>query len=344
LSKINENGEKMKRALVTGGCGFIGSNLTKRLVSDGWKVDVVDDMSNGHLELLEGVAMRVVPVDLLQNFYSAVTDRDDKAVLVIQGDFSHKEIIRNISEKMYDVVFHQAAIPRVSYSVENPSLTTDVNIAGTIRLFEACVNNVDRVVWASSSSVYGGAEVLPTGEETQKSPKSPYAWQKSAIEDAARLFGDLYDLDIVCLRYFNVFGPGQYGDSPYSTAISAWCNAIKNGLPLRSDGDGSQSRDMCYVDNAVEANVLAATSNKSFLGSAYNVSCGDRTSNKEVLDFFTNRFSHAVVRHAPWRPGDVMHTQADISKVQRDLGYEVQVRFWEGLERTLRWWGVNEDE
>ncbi|MAG27593.1 hypothetical protein CMI47_18830 [Candidatus Pacearchaeota archaeon] len=344
MSKIKENGEKMKRALVTGGCGFIGSNLAKRLVGEGWKVDIVDDMSNGHLELLDGVSMRVVPADLLQNFYSTVSSRDDDTILVIQGDFSHGAIVKNISDGMYDVVFHQAAIPRVSFSVENPSMTTDINIAGTVRLFEACTGNVNRIVWASSSSVYGGAEVLPTNEETVKAPKSPYAWQKSAIEDVAKLFGELYSLDIVCLRYFNVFGPGQHGDSPYSTAISAWCHAVKNGLPLRSDGDGSQSRDMCYVDNAVDANLLAATSDEKFFGRVYNVSCGDKTTNREILDHFTEKFSHAVVRHAPWRPGDVMHTCADITRISSELGYEPRVRFWDGLRKTLAWWGIEEYE
>ena len=330
----------MKRALVTGGCGFIGSNLTHRLVKEGWQVDIVDDMSNGHLELLEGLNMRVMLADLLSNFYESCVPRETSDVHVIQGDFAHPAVISNIRSEMYDVVFHQAAIPRVLFSVENPGITTDVNIAGTVRLFEACRDCVSRIVWASSSSVYGGADILPTAETTVRNPKSPYAWQKSAIEDIARLFGELYDLDIVCLRYFNVFGPGQYGDSPYSTAVSAWCHATKNNKPLRSDGDGSQSRDLCYIDNAVDANVLAATSDMKFYGKTYNVSCGDQTTNREILDFFMNRFSHTVVRDAPWRLGDVMHTCADISSISNDLGYEPKVRFWEGLERTLAWWGI----
>ena len=334
----------MKRALVTGGCGFIGSNLTHRLVKEGWQVDIVDDMSNGHLELLEGLNMRVVLADLLSNFYESGVARETSDVHVIQGDFAHSAVLSNIRSEMYDVIFHQAAIPRVLFSVENPGVTTDVNIGGTVRLLEACRGSVNRVVWASSSSVYGGADILPTSEATTKNPKSPYAWQKSAIEDITSLFGELYDLDIVCLRYFNVFGPGQYGDSPYSTAVSAWCHATKNGLTLRSDGDGSQSRDMCYIDNAVDANILAATSDMKFYGKAYNVSCGDQTTNREILEFFTNRFGHVIVRDAPWRPGDVMHTCADISSISNDLGYEPTVRFWEGLERTLMWWGIGESD
>ncbi len=333
----------MRKCLVTGGCGFIGSNLVHRLVKEGWFVDVVDNLSNGYLENLEGLKIRVLPNASFLPGYEEVEKekRGDGEVLVISDDFSHPGVLKRIANVKYDVVFHQAAIPRVLYSVENPSITTDVNISGTIRLMESCRSNVDRLVFASSSSVYGGADTLPTSESHLKSPKSPYAWQKSAIEDAASLFCDLYDMDIVCLRYFNVFGPGQRGDSPYSTAVSAWCNAVSEGLPMRSDGDGTQSRDLCYVDNTVDANILAANSNKRFSGDVYNVACGDRTSNIEILDYFLKKFPSALIRQAPWRAGDVMHTQADISKIRDDLGYEPSVRFWEGLERTLSWWGLD---
>ena len=336
----------IKRALVTGGCGFIGSNLVHRLASEGWKVTVVDDMSNGHLELLEGLNVRVIPDPSFWDSFreSGSYSEDDSSVLVVQTDFAHASVLMSVKRKEYDVIFHQAAVPRVSYSVENPSITTDVNIASTIALFESAINSVDRVVWASSSSVYGGADTLPTSEAHEKSPKSPYAWQKSAVEDAAEMFGSLYDLDIVCLRYFNVFGPGQYGDSPYSTAVSAWCNNTKFFKPLRSDGDGTQSRDMCYVDNVVDANIMAANSDITggFMGKCYNIACGDRTSNNEILDYFKRRFSHVIVQDAPWRPGDVMHTQADISRAREDFGYEPKVRFWEGLEKTIEWWNIDE--
>lgn len=335
----------MRKALVTGGCGFIGSNLVHRLVNEGWSVTIVDDMSNGHLELLEGLDFRVVPdAGLYDSFRAVAADSNtftDKTVVVIQDDFANKRVLSLIASGKYNVVFHQAAVPRVSYSVEHPAETTNVNITKTVALFEAARSSVDRVVWASSSSVYGGADNLPTSETESKNPKSPYAWQKSAIEDVAKMFGDLYNLDIVCLRYFNVFGPGQYGDSPYSTAVSAWCNNTKFMKPLRSDGDGSQSRDMCYVDNVVDANILAANSEMKFMGKAYNVACGDRTSNKEILDYFKEKFSHAIVQDAPWRPGDVMHTQADITAIQNDLGYEPRVKFWEGLERTIEWWNID---
>ena len=332
----------MKKCLVTGGCGFIGSHLARRLVKEGWTVEVVDNMSNGYLENLDGLKMRVLPnASFLPDFDKITSESpSEHEVLVISDDFAHQKILERIRDRHYSVVFHQAAIPRVLYSVENPSATTDVNIAGTVRLMEACRNSVDRFVFASSSSVYGGADTLPTSESCPKNPKSPYAWQKSAIEDIAKVFSDLYDMDIVCLRYFNVYGPGQRGDSPYSTAVSAWCNAIKTGQKLRSDGDGSQTRDLCYIDNTVEANVLAANASGKFNGESYNIACGDSTSNREILDYFESKFPDAEVKDAPWRAGDVMHTQADIDAARERFGYEPKVRFWDGLDRTVQWWNL----
>lgn len=329
--------------LVTGGAGFIGSNLVNRLVSLGHNVEVVDDFSNGHLEFLDQNKFRVTPADLLPSFLEAKSDLSDIDVLVIDGDFSHENVLARIVSGVYDIVFHQAAIPRVLFSVENPSETTHTNIGKTVSLFEACINNVDRIVFASSSSVYGGPDTMPIKESAQKNPRSPYAWQKSAIEDCSKVFGELYDLDIVCLRYFNAFGPNQLGDSPYSTAVSAWCNNTRDGKPLRSDGDGTQSRDLCYVDNIVAANILAATSDKKFYGKCYNIACGDRTTNNQILDYFRNNFSHTVVTKAPWRPGDVMHTQADISLARDDLGYDPKVTFWDGLDKTIAWWGIKDE-
>lgn len=332
----------MRKALVTGGCGFIGSNLTKELVKQGWQVDIVDDMSNGHLELLDGLNTRVL---MNGSFYTAYhmqnVERVQEEVLVIQDDFSDDNILSGVYQGVYDVIFHQAAVPRVSYSVEQPWHTTDVNISKTVRLFEAARGSVERIVWASSSSVYGGAENLPTSEDETRTPKSPYAWQKMAIEDFAKLCWDLYSLDIICLRYFNVFGPGQYGDSPYATAVSAWCHATKNNLECRSDGDGTQSRDMCYIDNIVDANILAATAKGPFAGECYNIACNSRVANKEILEYFVSEFG-SKVKNAPWRQGDVMHTQASVIKAKDDFGYEPLVNFWEGLEKTVKWWGLKD--
>jgi len=331
------------KCLVTGGYGFIGSNLVKELANKCFTIDIVDDMSNGHKELLSWEELNIRPV--FPELMSFDTRNDKNLINFYECDFAYDGILKRIASGYYDVIFHLAAIPRVSFSVENPAETTEANLMSTIKLFDAARYGKTKVVFSSSSSVYGGADNLPTKESEPKRPKSPYAWQKSACEDAAKLYCELYDdSNIVCLRYFNVFGPNQYGDSPYSTAISAWCHAIKNDLECRSDGDGTQSRDMCYVDNVVQANILAAKSTLNFGGKCYNVACGDRVSNNEILNYLKNRFGEKVkVRIAPERAGDVKHTQADISKIKKDLGYTVQKRFWEGLEETIKWWGIRYD-
>jgi UDP-glucose 4-epimerase len=333
----------MKTALVTGGCGFIGSNLVKELVKLGWQVDVVDNMSNGHLELLNNLNLRVLPNG---SFFTAFKMQDDikrkkDEVIVIQDDYTDQNVLSAIYQGSYDIIFHQAAMPRVGYSVDNPGQTTYENISKTVQLFESAAKSVKRIVWASSSSVYGGAQNLPTQEDESKNPKSPYAWQKSAIEDFSKIAYDLYGLDVVCLRYFNVFGPGQYGDSPYSTAVSAWCHAIKEEKECRSDGNGEQTRDMCYIDNVVSANILAAMHKKPFKGEVYNIACGRKVSNNEILEHLTERFGKKVkIKNAPERPGDVKHTLASVVKAKRDFGYEPLVHFWEGLEKTIKWWDL----
>jgi len=311
------------RALVTGGCGFIGSNLSAALISGGHKVVIADDLSGARKDFV--------------NFL-----KENEEIEFLPACFSSDAVLEKILNKEIDVVFHNAAIPRVSYSVEQPFETTEVNIGRTVKLLETCRNNVKRFIFASSSSVYGGADIMPTPNNHLKSPKSPYAWQKSSIEDIIKIFVSLYDLDAVCLRYFNVFGPGQFGDSAYSTAVSAWCNAIKHDLPLRSDGTGEQTRDMCYIDNVVQANLKAAAYNNRLIGQCLNVACGDRTSNNEILAFMKARYPKIKIINAPSRPGDVMHTQADISETENIISYAPTVRFWEGLERTLAWWNLND--
>jgi nucleoside-diphosphate-sugar epimerase len=310
------------RALVTGGAGFIGSNLTVGLLDRGYRVDVIDNLSNGYI--------RFVPERL----------RDDN---FFAHDFSSDFVLDKVRNKDYDVVFHLAAMPRVSYSVEHPVETNDINVSRTLRLLDACRGNVKRVVFASSSSVYGLADSLPTKTSTPKNPKSPYALQKSIIEDYLKMYHNLYGLDSVCLRFFNVFGKNQLGDSPYSTAVSAWLTAIMKGVSMRSDGDGSQSRDMCHVDNVVDACVKSAETEMVLTAEPLNVSCGDRTTNKEILQFLLKRFPGSKYHDAPWRLGDVMHTQADISRTFDLIGYRPIVRFWEGLEMTIDWYEKNWD-
>ena len=310
------------RVLVTGCAGFIGSNLVARCFSEGWDVVGIDDMSNGHEEFVpEGI-------------------RNDSARF-LKCDFAAPQVLDQIKNKKFDVVIHLAAVPRVSYSVEHPVETHETNVNKTLALMEACRDNVKRFVFASSSSVYGGADELPTTELMPKNPKSPYALQKSVIEDYLKLYHDLYGLDSVCLRFFNVFGPNQLGDSPYATAVSAWLTAIKSGKKMRSDGDGSQSRDMCYVDNVVDACVRSALHDKKLGAICLNVACGDRTTNKEILDYLRQKYPYAEYYDAPWRPGDVMHTQASLERINETLGYVPLVKIWEGIDRTVSWYENN---
>ena len=313
------------KALVTGGYGFIGSNITQSLIDLGWQVDVVDDMSNGHDEFLERYIGRFQPWIM---------------------DFADPRMLAEIElPGRYDYVFHEAAVPRVSYSVEHPGETADNNTARTVKLMEACKKGgVKRFIFASSSSVYGGADNMPTEETEPKKPVSPYAMQKHHVEEYCQLFNHLYGFDSVCLRYFNVFGPNQYGDSPYSTAVSAWCDAVKYGKPLRSDGDGEQTRDMCYVANVVDANIRAAQYPGKFAGDVFNVACQERTSNNEILEWFKKNFKGIDITHAPTRAGDVKHTCASIEKINQVLGYEPKVKFWEGLEETVHWWQLIDDD
>lgn len=329
-----------KRALVTGGCGFIGSNLAKALIREGWFVTIVDDLSAGRLSQI------LFQPEIDPN--TTVYDIDSGKVII--DDFASDAILESIQAGSYDAVFHLAAIPRVLYSVENPSLTTDTNIGKTVKLLEACTRVIPgrakpSFIFSSSSSVYGGADELPTHESYPTDPKSPYALQKRVIEDYLRVFYNLYGLRSVALRYFNVFGPGQYGDSPYSTAVSAWCHAIKNNESCRLDGDGTQSRDMTYVDNVVSANILAANAmlqkDMRWDGRAYNVGCGSAVTNNEILEFLKSEFGgRVIIKNAPSRQGDVKHTKANISRAKDELGYDPHISFWNGLYRTLQWWNL----
>lgn len=338
----------MSKVLVTGGCGFIGSNLVHQLVRLGWDVDIVDDLSNGVLENLDTLDKRVVTTDTLHLYQDQFEEDDEKQTLVICGDFAHENILQRILDNNYAFVFHLAANPRVQFSVDYPQITTEINVLKTVELFKACADSdIERVVFSSSSAIYGEVDSLPTKEDETCEPESPYGLQKLQGEQYARLFAKLYNLDIVSLRYFNVYGPRQRGGSPYATAVSAWCDALYNEHALRSDGDGSQTRDMVYVGDVVQANICAALTENNVSGKGYNIGSGDSISNNEILDKLREIFGEIDVKNAPWRPGDVMHTLADISNAQEDLGYTSEHTFDEGIEATLSWWDdqfENEDE
>ena len=309
-----------KAILVTGCAGFIGSNFVKQFKKEFSRADIIgiDDLSTGRKKAL------------------------DPKVIFYKGSILNKRLLGKIfSRHKPEYVFHFAALPRVSYSLEEPRKTSEANIIGTVALLEESRRHkVKRFIYSSSSSVYGGAKKLPTSEsENFPDPKSPYALQKYAGEPFCKIFSELFGLDTVCLRYFNVFGPGQYGDSPYSTVISAWLESLY--FPKRKafiEGDGKQSRDFCYVDNAVSANILAMKSKNDLKGEAVNISHGDQITVNEVkkmIEDYTGKKLDLAKR--PPRLGDVRHTRADISKAKKLLGYSLKVDFKEGLKRTVKW-------
>lgn len=310
-----------KTILVTGCAGFIGSNFVAQFHEQFPQTDIVglDDLSTGRL--------------------SAV----NKNIVFYQGTILDTALLENIfSTHKPEYIFHFAALPRVSFSVEHPTETSQANIIGTVALIEAAKNHgAKRLIFSSSSAVYGGAKALPTSEsENPPNPKSPYAWQKYACEPLCKIASELYGLDTVCLRYFNVFGPGQYGDSAYSTVISAWLEALyfpKNKKAFLED-DGEQSRDFCYVDNVVQANILAMKCQQPIKGDVFNVAHGERTTVNEVkklIEEYTGKKLDLEYREA--RIGDVRHTHADISKAKKVLGYEPKINFAEGLKRAVAW-------
>ena len=303
------------RVLITGGSGFIGSNLTVACERQGWEVEVADyDDARLH-EWRDEVPQTQFHV----------------------SDYSDDAVLDRVKDGAYDTIFHLAAVPRVSYSVEHPSFTTDENVGKMVRLLEAASGNCRRFVFSSSSSVYGGANQLPTPETAEINPQSPYALQKIVGETYLNLFSKLYDLDCISLRYFNVFGPRQYGDNAYATVLSAWLQGVKDGTPIRLDGTGEQSRDFCFVQNVVEANILAAVSTHTFTGQAFNIGCGNRISLNDILGIVKELRDVEVV-HAPSRAGDVDHSQADISRAKEVLGYTGSVGFQEGFKKTFEWW------
>ena len=327
------------RALVTGGAGFIGSNLVRELVAIGHQVDVVDDMSNGHMEFLKDLNTRSVLPTLLT---SAQDIRTSTQVLVVHGCFSSPEILARVEAGLYDVIFHLAANPRVSYTVAHPAETTEVNVNFTMKLVQSAsiAKNKPRIVFSSTCAVYGNAAKLPTDEWTEKNPQSPYALQKWTVEQFLKMSSKLYDVDSICLRYFNVYGPNQLGDSPYSTAISSWCDKVSKGLPLRSDGDGEQTRDMIFVDDVVRANIIAANTTFKAYGEAFNIGTGTRVSNNQILNLFRRKFRNLQVVRAPERPGDVKHTQANVANAKAILEFDAKTDLETGLEKTFRWWGI----
>ena len=302
------------KVLVTGGAGFIGSQLVERLLRNGQDVRVLDNFSTGHRANL-----------------AAFSDDVD----VVEGDIQSYERVHN-AVRGCDAVLHQAALPSVPRSIADPLTSHATNATGTLNvLLAARDEDVRRLIFASSSSVYGAVEGLPKRETMPTMPISPYGSAKLAAESYCRSFHEIYGLETVALRYFNVFGPRQDPNSEYAAVIPKFIAAYALGRAPIIFGDGEQSRDFTYVDNIVDAN-LAALDAPGVSGRVYNVACGERiTLNALAAELRGQMGVDVEPVHGPARPGDILHSLADVQRARDELGYEPGVGFPEGLRRTL---------
>ncbi|MBK8942081.1 MAG: SDR family oxidoreductase [Polyangiaceae bacterium] len=302
------------KILVTGGAGFIGSHIVERLVREGHEVKAYDNLSSGKRENLAAVASDVELVE------ADVRDAP-------QLDFYAAGC---------DVIFHEAAVVSVPYSVEHPQETHDVNIQGTLNVLHAAKRRgVKRVVFACSAAIYGDDPEMPKRETMRPQPMSPYGIEKLTSEYYLSVWSQLYGVETVSLRYFNVFGERQDPGSPYSGVISIFVDRALRGAGVTLFGDGGQTRDFVYVGNVVDANVRAATT-PGVAGRAYNVGCGDKTTLLQLLDTIERIVGSKVERtHAPPRAGDIRESIADISKIRAELGYTPAVGVEEGLRRLI---------
>lgn len=306
----------MFKILVTGGAGFIGSHLTETLLRRGHVVRVLDDFSTGKRENLK-------------------FDRAYSSLEIIEGDIRDLGLCQKAT-KGIDYVFHQAALPSVQRSVEDPLGSNSVNVEGTLNILLASrENKVKRVMYASSSSIYGDTPTLPKKEEMPPTPLSPYALQKYVGEQYCRLFYQLYGLETVSLRYFNIFGPRQDPNSIYSAVIPRFIDALLRSQPPTIFGDGEQSRDFTYIENVVQANLLAMAA-EHLHGEAINIACGKRTSLNQLVNVLKKITGSKLspVYEEP-RQGDVKHSLADVRKGKQILNYEPRVGLELGLEKTV---------
>lgn len=310
----------MANYLVTGGAGFIGSNIVQALCERADAVTVLDDFSTGNRANLQHLTGSIKLIE------GTVTDLETCRAAVRGADF----------------VLHQAAVPSVPRSVAEPLRTNEVNATGTLNMLLAARDaRVKRFVFAASSAAYGDSEKLPKSEDMKPSPLSPYAAQKITGEMYCRLFYTLYGLETVALRYFNVFGPRQDPNSEYAAVIPKFIQAIMESRQPTIYGDGEQSRDFTFVQNVVEANLLACSAPQAAAGEVINIACGERISlNQLAKDIQDVLGKPTGVRYAPPRQGDVKHSLADIAKARHLLGYNPGVSFRDGLQRTVAWYAA----
>ncbi|MGD9764796.1 MAG: SDR family oxidoreductase [Candidatus Binatia bacterium] len=306
--------------LITGGAGFIGSHLAEALARDGERVRIFDDFSSGSLENLQ-----------------AVRDR----VEIVEGDLRDLTAVRQAMRGV-TYVLHQGALRSVARSVDDPLSSDAVNVGGTLHVLQAAREcGVSRVIYASSSSVYGDAPALPKRETVCPEPISPYAVSKLAAEHYCRVYKGLYGLTTVSLRYFNVFGARQSPESRYAAVIPLFLRAAWRGEPLEIHGDGEQSRDFTHVDNVVLANRLACAAPGVAGGEVFNVACGERHSLLEIAAYIGRFLGRELSRrHVAPRAGDVRHTEASIESISARLGYRPLVSFAEGMRRTCEWFAA----
>lgn len=303
--------------LVPGGAGFIGSNITKELIKRGEFVRVLDNFATGKRE-------NIFEFKSNQNFE------------LIEGDLRSFHIVRD-AVKGIDFVLHQGALPSVPRSINDPITTNDVNILGTLNILEASKEfGVKRVVYASSSSVYGDSEILPKKENMPVQPLSPYSLSKYTGERYCQIYYNIYGLETVSLRYFNVFGTNQDPTSQYSAVIPKFVKLMKDGKQPKIYGDGSQSRDFTFVSNIVKANILACTADRA-AGQVFNIACGKSFTILQLVEFI-NKILEKNIKPNFDKPriGEVRHSQADIEKATKILNYKVETNFKEGLIQLIK--------
>jgi UDP-N-acetylglucosamine/UDP-N-acetylgalactosamine 4-epimerase len=314
------------RILITGGAGFIGSNLTEHLVSltEIEKVRVLDNLSTGSLKNLENLA-------------------NHSKIEFIEGDIRNYDTCLKACTDI-DLISHQAALGSVPRSINDPLTTNEVNITGTLNIFTAAKEHkIKRVVYAASSSTYGDHPGLPKVEDKIGNPLSPYAVTKYVNELYAKVYASTYGMELIGLRYFNVFGPRQNPQGPYAAVIPLFIKAVLNNEPPVINGDGEHSRDFTFVANAVNANVRALTTvNPEAVNQVYNIAFGERTTLNEVFEMIKGvAGSDLAPLYGPERKGDVMHSLADISKAKTLLGYQPLTSVRDGLKTAFEWYREN---
>ena len=312
------------RFLVTGGAGFIGSNITETLLLQGHDVKVLDNLSTGKLQNIKGF------------------DQKNRKFEFIEGDLRNLDHCRNACENI-DFVLHQGALGSVPRSIADPIASTESNVNGTLNILVAARDTkVKRFIYAASSSAYGNTETLPKVETMQSNPISPYAATKFVGEMYCRIFFQVYGLETISLRYFNVFGRRQDPNSTYAAVIPSFVKALLNNQSPTIYGDGNQSRDFTYIDNVIDANLKACESSREACGQVFNIACGKTTSLNVLYDRLCQILKKDLKpEYAPHRPGDVEHSFADVSKAKHFLGYIPKYDLFQGLDLAIEWYKEN---